>query len=256
MLLKKKGFPEEDILVLVNVTKVNPNSVFVTLDHYEGRTGLIHISEISPGRIRNIRDYVVEGKKIVCKILRVDKEKGHIDVSLRRVTEIQKRNFLNDLKQEQKAEKLLQFFAEQNKLPAADLTNMFSKIGVEYNFVFDFFRDVVDNVVKVEDTINLPIAKKLEEFIREKIQPEEAIVKGKLKVSFFNSDGVSEIKSLFKEVLDDQTVVRYLGAGAYSFEVKDKEFKDAEKLLKQKLNKVESFVEKRKGVFSFERIEA
>ena len=256
MLLKKKGFPEEDILVLVTVTKVNPNSVFVTLDHYEKRTGLIHISEISPGRIRNIRDYVVEGKKIVCKILRVDREKGHIDISLRRVTEIQKRNFLNDIKQEQKAEKLLQFFAEKNKISVVDLNKIVFNIGKDYNFVFDFFRDIVENVVKVEDTINIPIAKKLEEFVREKIQPEEVVVKGKLKVSFFDSDGVSEIKSLFKEVMDDQTEVRYLGAGVYSFEVKAKEFKDAEKLLKQKLDKVESFVEQKKGVFSFERIEA
>ncbi len=256
MLLKKIGFPEEDILVLVNVTKVNPNSVFATLDHYDNRTGLIHISEISPGRIRNIRDYVVEGKKIVCKILRVDKEKGHIDLSLRRVTEIQKRNFLNDLKQEQKAEKLLQFFAEQNKVSKENLTIIISKIGKEYNFIFDFFRDVVENVIKTSEIVDESIAKILEVFIREKIQPEEAVIKGKLKIFFFDADGVSEIKALFNEVIDDKTLVRYLGAGIYSIEVKDKEFKDAEKILKQKLLKVESFVEQKKGVFSFERIEA
>ena len=91
MLLKKEGFPEEDELVICTVTSVHHSSVFTNLDEY-GRTGLIHISEISPGRIRNIRDYVVEGKKVVCKVLRVDKEKGHIDLSLRRVKEMQKKN--------------------------------------------------------------------------------------------------------------------------------------------------------------------
>ena len=94
MLLKKRGYPPEDSLVLVTVTKVNPNSVFVTLDYYENRPGLIHISEISPGRIRNIRDFVIEGKKVVCKVLKIDQTKGHIDLSLRRVTEIQRRNLL------------------------------------------------------------------------------------------------------------------------------------------------------------------
>jgi translation initiation factor 2 subunit 1 len=79
MLYKKTGLPEESELVLCTVTKVLPNSVFVTLDEY-GIDGLIHISEVSPGRIRNIRDFVKEGKKVVCKILRINVERGQVDV--------------------------------------------------------------------------------------------------------------------------------------------------------------------------------
>ena len=74
MLLKKKGFPEEDEIVICTVTKIHFHSVFVNLDEY-GRSGLIHISEVSPGRIRNLRDFVVEGKKVVCKVLRIDEER-------------------------------------------------------------------------------------------------------------------------------------------------------------------------------------
>jgi translation initiation factor 2 subunit 1 len=69
MLYHKTGIPEDSELVLCTVNKVLPNSVFVTLDEY-GIDGLIHISEVSPGRIRNIRDFVKEGKKVVCKILK------------------------------------------------------------------------------------------------------------------------------------------------------------------------------------------
>ncbi len=90
MLLKKQGYPEEGELVFCEVTKVQYNSVFVNIEDYN-KSGLIHISEISPGRIRNIRDYVKEGKMIVCKVLKTDEKKGHIDLSLRRVTEIQRR---------------------------------------------------------------------------------------------------------------------------------------------------------------------
>ncbi len=45
--------------------------------------GLLHVSEISSSWIRNIRDFVREGQKMVLKVLRVDLEKGHIDLSLR-----------------------------------------------------------------------------------------------------------------------------------------------------------------------------
>ena len=90
MLLNKKGFPEEGELVLCKVTKVSYSSVFANLEEY-GKHGMIHISEVSPGRIRNLNDYVKLGKMVVCKILRVNQEKGHIDLSLRRVNENQKR---------------------------------------------------------------------------------------------------------------------------------------------------------------------
>ena len=64
MLLKKEGFPEEDELVMCTITKVQFHSVFAQLDEYD-KGGMIHISEVSPGRIRNIRDFVKEGKKVV-----------------------------------------------------------------------------------------------------------------------------------------------------------------------------------------------
>ena len=106
MLLKKQGFPEDSELVLCTVTSVQFHSVFVNIDEY-GKGGMIHISEVSPGRIRNIRDFVKEGKKIVCKVLKVNEEKGYIDLSLRRVNEAERRRKIEDIKKEQNAEKII-----------------------------------------------------------------------------------------------------------------------------------------------------
>jgi translation initiation factor 2 subunit 1 len=77
MFYKKEGFPEEDELVICTVAEIQYHSIFVTVDEYDNISGMIHISEIAPGRIRNIRDYVKEGKVIVCKVLRINTEKGH-----------------------------------------------------------------------------------------------------------------------------------------------------------------------------------
>ena len=57
MLYKRDGFPEEDEVVLCNVTQIFHNSVFVDILDYRLQ-GMVHISEIAPGRIRNMRDYV------------------------------------------------------------------------------------------------------------------------------------------------------------------------------------------------------
>ena len=65
------------------VTGITNFGAFVELTG--GKVGLIHISEVAPGRIRNIREFVSEGKKIICMILRVKKEREQYDLSLRRV---------------------------------------------------------------------------------------------------------------------------------------------------------------------------
>jgi len=86
MFYKKKGLPEEGEYILCTVKKILFHSVFVSLDEYEHKEGMVHISEVSPGRIRNIRDYVKEGKKLICKVLRVKHDRGQVDLSLRRVS--------------------------------------------------------------------------------------------------------------------------------------------------------------------------
>ena len=106
MLYHRQGIPEENEIVLCKVSKIFPNSVFVDILEY-GKSGLIHISEIAPGRIRNLREYVTPDRQIVCKVLRIDREKGHIDLSLRRVNSHEQSEKLEEIKQELKAEQLV-----------------------------------------------------------------------------------------------------------------------------------------------------
>jgi len=252
MLLDRLGYPHEDELVLVSVTKVNPNSVFCVLDHYGRKTGLIHISEISPGRIRNIRDYVVEGKKVVVKILKVDKEKGHIDLSLRRVTEIQKRNFNNAIKREQKAEKLLEKFAKLNKISQKQLQDLVDQVHKEYNYMYDFFTDIVEEDQKATEIIKVH-GDELEAYVRDKIQPEEVSLKALFSLSFFSEDGVLLVQKALKKELSDDCSITYSGAGNYTIIVADKDYKSAEKKMKKHLSNIESFAQKKKGAFACDR---
>ena len=81
-----------DILLCV-VEKIEGTVVFVKLP--DGSQGSIVLSEIAPGRIRNLRDYVFPGKNIVCKVLRIGS--GRIDLSLRRVTPKEIKDLREDL---------------------------------------------------------------------------------------------------------------------------------------------------------------
>ena len=132
MFYRKEGNPENSEVVLCTVTKILPNAVFVRIDEYD-KGGMIHISEIAPGRIRNLNDYVYVDKKIVCKVLRTDEQKGHIDLSLRRVNEGQRRDKVNQLKKEQKAEKIIEMLANSIKRKPEDLYKEITKnVFAEY----------------------------------------------------------------------------------------------------------------------------
>ena len=79
-------------IVKGKVTGIQPYGAFVSLS--EDRQGLVHISEITNGFVRDIQDYVNVGDEVSVKVLSIDEESGKISLSLKAVTEpdrIQKR---------------------------------------------------------------------------------------------------------------------------------------------------------------------
>ncbi|MEM4245524.1 MAG: S1 RNA-binding domain-containing protein, partial [Candidatus Nanoarchaeia archaeon] len=173
MFYKKQGIPEEEEYVICTVKKIFPHSIFVDLDEYENKEAIIHISEISPGRIRNIRDFVKEGRKLVCKVLRVDKEKNQIDLSLRRVPLSVKKQKNDEYKQEQRAEKILEVVAHKTKTSIEELYKEFGKNIVEqYGNFNNFFQEYVAGKTTLEHAkIPKKYQKALEEVVKEKIKP-------------------------------------------------------------------------------------
>ncbi len=259
MFLKKKGFPEEDELVMCTVTKVQFHSVFVNLDEY-GKSGMIHISEVSPGRIRNIRDFVKEGKKIVCKVLRVNEEKGHIDLSLRRVTETQARKKVDEIKQEQKSEKILEFVAKDLNLDVKKLFDgINSNISKKYNSFYEFFQQVVANSDAIKDAgVDAKTAKKLEEAVKLRIKEAGVKITGKLRLTSYASNGVEVVKEALKkakEVGKENVSIKYLGAGSYNVTINAKDYKEAEKILEEVSEKALEYIRKNEGEGNFVRTE-
>lgn len=240
MAYKKKGLPEEDTIVLCTVKKILHNSIFAVLDEYEELEGMIHISEIAAGRIRNIRDYVKEGKTIVCKILRINLERKHIDLSLRRVSKMQRINKLKEHKQEIKSEKLLEFVGKKLKIK-----DIYQTAGEEilekYDNIYEFFQEVLldeKNALK-----NLKIDKEildtLTKTIKEKLKLPEIQLRATLNLHDHSKEGIEHIKKAFKNT---NTLIKkkhykakfiYLSAPKYSLEIKAPDYKAGESILKE-----------------------
>ncbi|MFD1066486.1 S1 domain-containing post-transcriptional regulator GSP13 [Oceanobacillus locisalsi] len=67
------------------VTGIQPYGAFVAID---GDTqGLVHISEITHGYVKDINDYLSVGDTVNVKIIQIDEEKGKISLSIRATEE-------------------------------------------------------------------------------------------------------------------------------------------------------------------------
>jgi translation initiation factor 2 subunit 1 len=255
MLLRKEGFPEEDEVVLCTVTAIHYHSVFVNLDEY-GKSGMIHISEISPGRIRNIRDYVKEGKKVVCKVLRIHMDKGHIDLSLRRVNEGQRKEKISQIKQEQLAEKIVEQVAKQRGEKLEDLYGkVTAKAFEKYASLFDAFDDVSAGRATLEEIgLDPELSKQLTDLITQRIKPSEIEIGGDLVLQSYEPNGMEIIQEAVKKA-GKKAEIKYKGAGTYSVRVKSLEYKDAEKNLKSFIGTITDSMESHHSKAEFARHE-
>ena len=75
-----KEFKEKNI-IKAKVTGIQEYGAFVNIDNEHD--GLIHISEISYGYVKNINDYVKIGDKIYAEIINVDDKTNQLRLSIK-----------------------------------------------------------------------------------------------------------------------------------------------------------------------------
>lgn len=258
----RKEFPDEKEIVICTVKKILRDSIFVTLDEYNEKEGMIHISEIAPGRIRNIRDYVKEGKKIVCLVLRLRLDRGHIDLSLRRVTQSLKIKKNEEIKQEKKSEKILEAVGKKIKL---NLDQMYDQVGnkiiAEYGLIYPCFQEVVLSGESVLTSLGIPkkAAEILAELIKERIKPPEIKIAYLLSLKSDASNGIELVKDTLKKAADlakdkkYELTILYLGAPRYRITIKGTDYKEVEKEADEIGELVIKTIKKAGGTGDFER---
>jgi translation initiation factor 2 subunit 1 len=240
MLYRREGYPEEDAFVLCTVTKILNHAIFVNLDEHD-KGGLVHISEVSAGRIRNIRDYVELNKKIVCKVLRVDRDRGHIDLSLRRVSAMEKRKKVESIKQEQKAEKVIEQVSKTLKREVSKVYDLITgKVFEKYPFVHLFFKDVSVGKAKIGDFVDdSKLAELLEEQVSDRFKPPRVAITGNWALVSYAPDGVEIVKKAIINIKNSGVEFLYLGGGRYQMRIEAENYKDAEQTLIEIQKKME-----------------
>lgn len=255
----KSEFPEEGDLVVGTVKNVKNFGAFITLDEFDRKEGFIHISEVSSGWVKYIRDFVREGQKVVCKVLNVDASKGHVDLSLKRVNDHLKRQKIQEWKNEQKAEKLFELLA--NKIEK-DIKTCYEEFGDElidkYGYLYGAFEEAAISIDNLKDEgFEGDWLDPFAEVAKDNIVPPFVSIQGVLDISLPASDGITKISralmAVEKEEDDFSVVITYLGAPSYRVVVKAPDYKIAEDELKMAVDDVTANITKMKGTCQFNR---
>lgn len=89
----RKDFPDVDEVVMVYVKSFKRDDPGATAEllEYDGLEGMILTSELSKRRIRSVYKLLPVGSREAVKVLRVDREKGYIDLSKRQADRDEKK---------------------------------------------------------------------------------------------------------------------------------------------------------------------
>lgn len=194
----EQQYPEIESLVMVTVRHIAEMGAYVSLLEYNGIEGMILLSELSRRRIRSINKLIRVGRHEVVMVLRVDKEKGYIDLSKRRVSPEDVAALEERYNKAKTVHSVLRHLADTHKYYLEDL---YEKIGWplyrKYGHAYDAFKlalldEEEDPFASIDASQTLK--DELRMYIRRRLAPQPIKVRADVEVSCFTYEGIEAIR--------------------------------------------------------------
>ncbi|ORY61978.1 hypothetical protein LY90DRAFT_523066 [Neocallimastix californiae] len=198
-------FPEVDDLVMVNVVQIADMGAYVHLLEYNNTEGMILLSELSRRRIRSIQKLIRVGRNEVVVVLRVDTEKGYIDLSKRRVSAEDIQKCEEKFTKSKTVHSIMRHVAEkQYKTYGKSLEDLYVQIGWplyrKYGHAYDAFKAAIYEPDKVFEGLEIEpeIRAELLKNIKRRMTPQPIKLRGDIELTCFGYAGIDAIKESLK----------------------------------------------------------
>lgn len=210
----RSKYPEVDDAVMVNVKSLAEMGAYVRLLEYNDLEGLILLSELSRRRIRSVNKLIRVGRNECVVVIRVDKDKGYIDLSKRRVYTKDLRLCEERYAKAKAVNSILRHVADQLGYDSdAQLEDLYSRTAWYFDdklgqkaAAYDIFKkaiaepEVLDQCDVDEKTKQL-----LLEDIRKRLTPQAVKIRADIEVSCFEYAGIDAVKAALTEGLKTST---------------------------------------------------
>nr|CAB3241589.1 eukaryotic translation initiation factor 2 subunit 1 [Phallusia mammillata] len=212
-------FPEVEDVVMVNVQSIAEMGAYVRLLEYNNIEGMILLSELSRRRIRSINKLIRVGRDECVVVIRVDKEKGYIDLSKRRVSPEEAKKCENKYSKAKCVHSILRHTVELLHVEGIEVDfedffqrtawafdKKYKRANEKYPASYDIFKKVIeDTSILNELEISEPEKKLLLKNIQRRLTPQAMKVRSDVEVSCYAYEGVDAVKRALKTGVECST---------------------------------------------------
>jgi len=253
----EKPMPEGGEVVICTVREITSHGIYVNLDQYDGMNGFLHISEITTGWVRNIERVAKVSQKLVLKVIRANKARREIDLSLRQVTNEERRAKVIERKREERAVAIMGAVKKKLNMDETQAESLKEKLESQFGTLYEAFEMAARKGERYLSTLELleEVAKVIAETAAEKIVPPSYEVGALVEISSRSPNGVEQVKKTLIAAASSPSAevhITYAGAPRYRVRVTADDYKQAEKALDGVLEKIKDGVGKH-DAFSFKR---
>lgn len=181
---------------------------YVKLLEYDNIDGMILLSELSRRRIRSIQKLIRIGRNEVVVVLRVDKDKGYIDLSKRRVSPEDIVRCEERYNKSKSVHSIMRHVAGKTQTP---ILKLYEDIGWplnrRYGHANDAFKlsitnsDVWNDVSFPNDTVK----EEFHSYIAKKLTPHPTKIRADVEVTCFRYDGIDAVKDALRKAEEKNT---------------------------------------------------
>ncbi|PVH97378.1 eukaryotic translation initiation factor 2 subunit alpha [Periconia macrospinosa] len=219
----EEKYPEVESFVMVNVKQIAEMGAYVKLLEYDNIDGMILLSELSRRRIRSIQKLIRVGRNEVVVVLRVDKDKGYIDLSKRRVSPEDIVKCEERYNKSKMVHSIMRHVAEKTNTPIEDLyKNIGWPLNKKYGHSIDAFKLSITNPDVWNDVVfpNDVVKEELQSYIGKRLTPQPTKVRADIDVTCFGYEGIDAVKEALrcaeaKNTPDNQVKVKLVSPPLY-----------------------------------------
>jgi translation initiation factor 2 subunit 1 len=253
----ERPLPEPGEVVVCTVREITSHGIYVNLDQYDGTNGFLHVSEISTGWVRNIDRVAKVSQKLILKVIRVNRARREIDLSLRQVTNEERRAKVIEWKREERAVAIVDAVKKKLGLEDQEERELRQKLEEEYGTLYDALETAARKGPEGIAAAGLTEreAGAVAEIAEEKIVPPKYEVGALVEVSSRSPEGIEQVKKTLLAAVSSSTAkvhIAYAGAPHYRVRITADDYKQAEKAMDAVLEKIKDGVGKH-DAFSFKR---
>lgn len=200
----EEKYPEIDQTVMVQVKSIAEMGAYVSLLEYDGVEGMILLSELSRRRIRSVNKLIRVGRTEAVVVLRVDKEKGYIDLSKRRVTPEDIEKLELKWNKSKTVHSIMRQVSSKVHMPIEELQRLVAwPLYKKYVHAYNAFKVAVTDPDSVFSDLDISpnVRAELMKQIERRLTPQAVKVRADVEVTCFKYEGIDAVKDALGEGL-------------------------------------------------------